>query len=446
MIETAHRRIVTPIPAPQSRSVLEKLQRYEPRALDVLPPVVWDRAEGYQVYDASGNCWIDFTSGIYVANVGHAHPDVCDALSKQIDGKLLHAYLYATEPRARLVEKLAAVSPTNLTKVFLASTGSEAVEVALKLARLNGLAIDPNKTVLVSHQGAFHGRTMGSQQLTSALDQKEWIVNPDPDFCQIPFPTEQDGRKAFAGALDGLRANGFNPERIAAFVVEGYQAMGGPMFFPDDYIQAMRQWANSHQALVVFDEIQSGFGRTGKFFAYEHYGVEADLVCCGKGISSSLPLSAVLGRGEIMDFPPPGYMTSTHTGNPMGCAAALATLEVIERENLVAAAEDKGKIFQQQLIQIQRRYPDRITHVLGRGMVHALIFVVPGRAEPDVALAKRIIDSAIENGVMLLYTHGSGSVKMGPPLMTPEDGLVEGLNVLAEAVEACVEEAQARTR
>ena len=135
-----------------------------------------------------------------------------------------------------------------------------------------------------------------------------------------------------------------------------------------------------------------------------------------------------------MDLPPPGYMTSTHTGNPMGCAAALATLEVMERENLVAAAEDKGKIFQQQLIQIQRRYPDRIAHVLGRGMVHALIFVVPGGAEPDMALAKRVIDRAIQNGLMLLYTHGSGSVKMVPPLMIPEDALMEGLSVLADAV------------
>ena len=437
-IKTAHRRIVTPIPASQSQPVLEKLRRYEPRALDVLPPVLWDRAQGHQIYDAFGNCWIDFTSGIYVANVGHAHPDVCAALHQQIGQPLLHAYLYATEIRARLVEKLVQISAPNLTKTFLASTGSETIEVAIKLARLHGLAIDAKKTVIVSHAGAYHGRTMGAQQLASAPDQQKWIVHPDPDLVQIPFPSGEDGPQALAIALDHLQANGIQPERIAAFIVEGYQGIGGPLFFPSDYIQAMANWAHDHQALVVFDEIQSGFGRTGKLFAYEHYGIDADLVCCGKGISSSLPLSAVLGRGPLMDLAAPGHLSSTHTANPMSCAAALATLEVIQREGLVAAAADKGKIVQYRLQKIQQRYPDQIGHVLGRGMVHAIIFIHPDSGDPNTELAQRVTDCAIENGLMLFYAHGSGSVKIGPPLTIPKDALEEGLTVLTDSVSACV--------
>lgn len=421
-------------------SIHETIRRYETRATDTLAPVVWDRAEGYQVFDRYGNCWIDFTSGIYVANIGHAHPDVISALQRQLDGKLLHSYLFCTEVRARLVEKLVHISPPNLTKVFLASTGSESIECALKLSRLHGQKVDLAKTVIVSFQGAFHGRTMGSQMLASAPDHKDWITHLDPDIRHIPFPNQECGADFFAQGLSDLRAEGVDTDRIAAFVMEGYQGIGGPLFYPTAYVQAMRQWADAHRALVVVDEIQSGFGRTGKLFAYEHYGIEADLVCCGKGISSCLPLSAVLGRGQIMDLPQPGDMTTTHTGNPLCCAAAMAVLEVMEREHLVEGAAGKGRIFERRLNEILKRHPDRVSRILGRGMVYAIVFKRPGTDEPDVALAKRVTDRAIENGLMLFHAHSSGSVKMGPPLIIPDDVLEEGLSVLEEAAEACLAE------
>ena len=441
-IQTPNRCIKTPIPVPASLPLLEKLHRYEPRALNVLAPVVWERAEGWTIFDPYGNKWIDFTSGIYVANTGHAHPEVCRALQDQIHQKLIHAYLFATDIRARLVERLVQMTPDSLSKVFLLSTGSEAIECSLKLARLYGLRTEPQKTLLVSFTGAFHGKTMGAQMLASAPDHKSWIVNPDPDVCQIPFPRQPCGGEFLAQSLEQLASRGQDPNRIAAFVLESFQGVGGPVFYPQDYVQALSRWSRDHGALLIFDEIQAGFGRTGKFLAYEHYGVEADLVCCGKGMSSSLPLSAVLGRAEILDIPEPGQMTSTHTANPLCCAAALATLEIFEREGLVEAAERKGRIFHQGLEAILRAHPDRIDAVRGRGLVQA-VFFKDRRGEPDVDLAERVTDKAIGKGLMLFHTHGD-LVKMGPPLIISEEALKEGTAVLAESVaEALSEEEQA---
>ena len=444
-VKTKYRRIVTPIPVPESIPVFKALQRCEPRATGTQVPIVWERAEGFQVYDPYGNCWIDFTSGILVANAGHAHPHVRDALRKLIDGKLLHSYMFATEARRKLVEKLVEISPAGLEKVFLLTTGSEAVECAIKLARLHGMQKRPRKTALVSFAGSFHGRTMGSQMLCSAEDQKKWITSLDPDIHQIPFPRccecpwgragyESCGKECFEKGLGELEKKRVDLQRIAAFVAEGYQGIRGPIFFPNDYMQALRRWADARGTLLIVDEIQSGFGRTGKLFAYEHYGVEADLVCCGKGISSSLPLSAVLGRAEIMDVADPGYMTSTHTGNPVCCAATLSSIEVLERECLVTAAAEKGKILETQLLGIQERHPDRVGMISGRGLVYSLFLVCPGTGKPDVQLADDVVLKAVQKGAMLFIT-SNGSMKICPPLVIPEDALVEGINVISDTLD-----------
>jgi len=449
-VETKHRRIVTQIPAPGSLALIEVCRRYEPRSMATQPPVVWDRAEGFQVYDAFGNCWIDFTSGILVANTGHSHPHVIQALRNQIDRKLLHSYLYTTEVRARLVKKLVEISPPNLTRVYLLSTGSESVECAIKLTRLCGLRKDPAKTVLVSFAGSFHGRTMGAQLLCSAPEPKRWITCREPEMVQIPFPRcsecpwgrddyDNCGKECFEKGLAQLREQGVRPDHIAGFFIEGYQGVRGPIFWPNDYVQALREWADQHDALLAADEIQSGFGRTGRLFAYEHYGVAMDLVCCGKGLSSCLPLSAVLGRAEIMDLTQVGEMTSTHTGNPLCCAVTLASIEALEQESLVAAAAEKGKVVEAQLRKIQAQYPDRVDMISGRGLVHGLFFVRPGTREPDVELADRVVERAIRKGVMLFIT-GNGTVKLAPPLVITEEAIIEGIEVIAEALAECVNE------
>ena len=445
-IHSKYRRIVTKLPVPETLPMFEELRKYEPRSMGTQVPIVWDRADGFQVEDGFGNRWIDFTSGILVANSGHSHPHIIRALKQILRRKLLHSYLFATKARAGVVKKLVEMSPENLTKVFLLSTGSESMECAVKLARLYGLRRKPEKRGIVSFAGSFHGRTMGSQMLSSMEEDKRWITCLDPDIHQIPFPRcpacpwgrdsyNRCGEECLEKGLEGLRKRGVDLDGIAAFVLEGYQGIRGPIFCPDDFAQALRRWADAHEALVVVDEIQSGFGRTGRLFAYQHYGIDADLVCCGKGVSSSLPLSAVLGRGDILDLAEPGQMTSTHTGNPACCAATLASLEVLERENLVEAAAEKGRILENELKGFQEKHPDRINLITGRGMVFAFFLDSPETRKPDIAAADRVVETAIQRGVMLFIT-GNGSVKICPPLNIPVEPLVEGVRVIGEALEA----------
>lgn len=446
-VETRHRRIVTPIPAPESIPILRELDHCEPGSLHHELPLVWDRAEGYQVFDAYGNCWVDFTSGICVANAGHAHPKIRRAVAQQLDRRLLHSYAFPSQIRAQLVRKLIEISPPSLEKAFLLSTGAEATECTLKLTRMYGHRLAPEKIAIVSFDGAFHGRTLGAQMMGGNPTAKEWIVHLDPDIYQIPFPFcqrcpwgkedwGQCGEWCFQKGLEQLGKQGVELNRIAGFMVESYQAWGA-MFYPDDYIQALCVWADTHQALVTFDEVQSGFGRTGRLFALQHYGVEPDLVCYGKGISSSLPLSAVLGRAEILDIATD--LSTTHSGNPVCCAAALANIEVIEEEKLVEKANKTGAILRAHLNKIQQHHPARVYCILGRGLLYAIHLVHPVTKEPDVELTDCILEKAMQKGLLLVRT-GRGTLKIGPPLSIPEEAVIEGTAVLQEAIDEVLKE------
>ena len=260
----------------------------------------------------------------------------------------------------RLAEELIKVAPKGLEKVFLLTTGSEATECAIKLARSHGIRKGGSKKIgIVGAERGFHGRTLGAQQAGGIPGQKGWIVNEDPAIVQVPFPdgywTEDTSFDLFLATLE---KKGLRPDDVAGVMFETYQGVG-PDFAPVDYIHRLAKWCKAHGALLVFDEVQAGFGRTGKFWAFEHYGVTPDVICCGKGISSSLPLSAVIGRPEIMDQFGPGSMTSTHTGNPVCCAAAVASLKKIVAENLTANAARLGEILAAGLRAIQQRHAGR---------------------------------------------------------------------------------------
>ncbi|MFH1008650.1 MAG: aminotransferase class III-fold pyridoxal phosphate-dependent enzyme [Candidatus Latescibacterota bacterium] len=425
---------------------MERLARYEPRSLSGYAPVVWERAEGYQIFDPYGNVWIDFSSAVVLANAGHANEEVCQAIKAQVDRKLLHNYVFPSEIRARLAEQLVAISPDYLEKVYLLTTGSEATECAIKLLRMYGRTLHPKKTGIVSFTHSFHGRTMGSQMIGGYPDQKEWIGNLDSGMHQIPFPFcfkcpwgksvyAHCGEDCFQKGMSELTEGGIGSERIAGFIAESFQ---GPTvaFMPEDYAQAMRRWADAHQALVVFDEIQAGFGRSGKLFAYEHYGIEADLICCGKGITGSLPLSAVLGRARIMDIPGHGDMSSTHTGNPVCCAAALANIGVIVREKLVERAAALGRKLETRLNALKGKYPQEVGGIGGKGLAYSVYLVKPGTRELDVDLGDRVTELALRKGLFMLQT-GRGTLKIAPPLTIPEDALIEGVDVIDEAMAHC---------
>lgn len=401
------------------------------------PPIVWDRAEDVQVYDAFGNKWLDWSSGVVVANAGHAAGEIKAAIRRQVEKGLLHTYCFPSAERAELVKYLWSLSPIRPSKVFLLTTGSEATECALKLARTYGLTVGGReKIAVISFEGAFHGRTLGAQMIGGIPTLKEWIVNLDPDMVQVPFPdgfrTEDTSFDLF---LRSLAAKGVEPRRVAGVILETYQG-GSASFAPPAYMQALYRWCREHQVLLILDEIQAGFGRTGKLFGFEHYGIVPDLICCGKGISSSLPLSAVIGRADVMDLYGPAEMTSTHTGNPVCTAAALASIRKIVEGGLVENARRLGPILLDGLEEIARKHPDIIGAVRGRGLVAGLHVVQRGTREPDGDLAFAIVEQAFRKGLLLFAPVGFGgaTVKVCPPLTITEEAIRDGLSALDEAV------------
>lgn len=434
-VETPFRRIVTDFPVPESLPILQKLRAYEPVAMRGQPPVVWDRAEGFQVYDAWGNQWIDWSSGVLIANAGHGRREISDAIALQASEKLLTNYCFPSEIRSRLVERLAELLPNPLKKIFLLTTGSETVECAIKLCRSYGLqAGGREKHVIVSYDNAFHGRTLGSQQAGGIPALKDWIVNLDPGFVQVPFPdgfrTADNSFEAFERAL---REHNVEPRNVAGVILETYQG-GSAAFAPAAYMQELRQWCTNHKALLVCDEVQAGFGRTGWLWGFEHYGIVPDLALFGKGMSSSLPISAVASRADVMDLHPPGSMTSTHTGNPVCCAAALASIELVVKENLAENAHRLGAILHGRLRELQSGFP-QIGNVAGKGLVAGVACVKPGALDPDSDLAGDVVQRCVERGVLMFSPVGLGgaTVKISPPLVISDAALLESFSVLEEA-------------
>ncbi len=436
-VNTKYRRIVTPIPVPESIPILQRLRQYEPVSMSGQPLVLWDRAEGIQVFDRWGNMWLDWSSGVLVANAGHSHPQISQAIADQVRHGLTHNYCFPSEIRANVVEELANVAPEGLEKVFLLTTGAEACECAIKLARTWGLKVGGReKITFVTFDNAFHGRTLGAQMAGGIPALKQWIVNLDANMVQVPFP---DGFRCpdtrFELFLESLDKQGVRPEMVAGVMTETYQG-GNASFAPPEYIQKLRAWCDQHQALLIFDEVQAGFGRTGTYWGFEHYGVVPDVICCGKGISSGLPISAVIGRPQVMDLYPPGSMTSTHTGNPICASAVLANLKVIREENLVERSRELGEILQPALRCVGRRFANHIGAVHGKGLVASLHIVKPGGIEPDAALAAGIVRRCVEKGLLMFAPvgYGGASVKIAPPLVIGEEPLRESIQVLEEAM------------
>ncbi|MGH9719881.1 MAG: aspartate aminotransferase family protein [Bryobacteraceae bacterium] len=434
-VRTAFRRIATNIPVPESVPILESLHRYEPIAMRGQPPIVWQRGDGFLVHDAYGNQWIDWSSGVLITNAGHGRAEIIEAVSRQAQSGLLTNYCFPSEIRARLVEKLSSILPEPLKKIFLLTTGSETVECAIKLCRTHGLkAGGRSKNVIISFDKAFHGRTLGSQQAGGIPALKEWIGNLDPGFVQAPFP---DGFRtpdtSFEFFQRNLREHGIEAQNVAGVILETYQG-GSAAFAPKPYMEALRQWCTGHKALLVCDEVQAGFGRCGTLWGFEHYGIVPDLACFGKGISGSLPLAAVAGRADVMDLHPAGSMTSTHTGNPVCCAAALASIDIILNENLAGNAKTTGQALHERLRGLQSRYP-QAGSVDGKGLVAGISLVLPGSKEPDADLAFDVIERCIEKGVLLFSPVGFGgaTVKIAPPLVINEAAIHDSVDALEEA-------------
>ncbi len=438
-VETKFRTIKTKLPVPESLPIFETLKRSEPRSMWGQPPVVWHKAEGFIVSDRWGNRWIDWSSGVLISNIGHGRREIKDALRAVLDRGLLATYVFVHEKRAELTEMLTGLSPDPENyRTFVLTTGSEACENCIKLAKTYGLEkYGPHKKYLVSFNNAFHGRTMGSQLAGGMEKSKTWIVDRDPSFVQVPFP---DGYKnedqSFDLFLRTLDEKGIAPQDVAGVMSESYQGIG-PDFFPVEYAQKMEAFCRQHDAVLIMDEVQSGFGRTGKMFCFEHYGIKPDLIACGKGITSSLPLSAVIGRRDIMNLYAPGSMTSTHSASPLPVVSAVANLKVLLGEGIVEHAAAMGEILVPELARIQGKHPEALGCVQGKGLVAGIQVVKRGTKEPDAETAVKINVACFRKGLLMFAPVGIGGecVKIAPPLVISEEALRESIAVLEQAVD-----------
>jgi 4-aminobutyrate aminotransferase / (S)-3-amino-2-methylpropionate transaminase / 5-aminovalerate transaminase len=438
LVKTKNRLIKTAIPTPGTREVLERLDLCESRSMHGQLPLVWDRAEDFSVFDAAGNCWIDFTSTIFVANVGHSNPKVTNAMQDVLNRPIYSCYAYANETRANYLEKLIEFSGPPFEKAFLLSAGTEATEAALKLMRMYGQKKSKRRCGIICIEGNWHGRTQGAQMMSSNLEQKEWIGYQDMDIHHIPFPyprvlngsSPEDFLKE---SLLNLTLKGIDLKKdICGFMLETFQGWGA-VFYPKEYVQAIENVCGNNDILLSFDEMQSGFGRTGKKFGFEHYEVTPDLICCGKGMGGGVPLSGVIGRAEIMDLPSIGNMSSTHSANPMVCAAGLAVINELEERNLIEEASRKGKLLLNKLNEIQKSFPKRISQIHGNGLVAAVLFRNPETNEADGLFTSRVAELCMQKGLLVVHT-GRESIKIGPPLTITDDALLEGIDILVESI------------
>ncbi len=436
-INSKFRKIVSKIPHPNSIELINSLHKKEARSTHGQPPVIWDHAAGFQVYDKYGNVFLDFSSGVLVSNCGHSHPKVIKAISNELDRGLITSYCFHNEAREKLLSKLRGISPVGLNKYYLLSTGAEATETCIKLARSWGIKLGGRKKhIVISFENSFHGRTLGAQQMGGSAPLKEWIVNLDPGFIQVPFPDNvYNNELSFNTFLESLKKQNISYKDVAGVMVETYQG-GIVSFAPKEYIQRLRDWCNKYKVLLMFDEVQAGFGRCGKWWGFEHYEIIPDLIAAGKGLGGGMPISAVIGKEEIMQQYGHGSMTTTHGGNPLCCAAATASINVIQEENLVENSEILGKILLDELKKMKSIAPERIRTIHGKGLVAGVHMKKRDSESPDGEIAENIVWNCVKKGLLMFAPVGPGSatIKICPPLVITEEAILDGIAVIASAL------------
>ena len=402
-------------------------------------PISAARALNAEIWDVEGKRYVDFAGGIAVVNTGHCHPKVIAAVQEQMANfthTCFQVMLY--EPYIELAEKLNALAPISgpLKSVFF-TTGAEATENAVKIARAA-----TGRSGVISFTGAFHGRTVMASAMTGkVVPYKKGLGPVLPEVWHLPFPVAQHG----VTVEDSLKALSFlfkadvDPSRVAAIIIEPVQGEGGFYEVPVELMRALRRVCDEHGIVLIADEVQTGFGRTGKMFAMEHFDVEADLICVAKSLAGGFPLSGVIGRAPIMDAADPGGLGGTYAGNPLACAAALAVLEVFKEEKLLERSNAIGARIKARLETLSRRndlLPIAGIRGLG-GMVAFEIVKSRGAAEPDADATKRVTQKAYENGLVLLSCGVNANVIRILVPLTASDAIVdEGLDVLEKALAA----------
>ena len=420
----------------RSTSELAQLRsKYVPRGITTTHPLVVDRASGAELWDVDGRRYVDFAGGIGVMNVGHAHPHVMEAVRGQLERATHTSFqVIMYEPYLELAERLCEVAPLEgEKKAIFFSTGAEAVENAVKIARAA-----TGRTAVISFRGAFHGRTLLALSLTGSVNPYKQNFGPyAAEVYQAPFPYEYRGitaERAIA-ALEAILESEVSPNRVAAVIIEPVLGEGGFVPAPRVFLEKLRELTSRHGILLIADEIQTGFGRTGKFFAIEHSGVQPDLVTVAKSLAAGFPLSGVVGRAEVMDAPDPGGLGGTYGGNPVACAAGLAVMDVMRDERLPERAARIGSILEERMRSWAAEHR-LIGDVRVMGAMAGLELVRDrGTKEPADKETASVIAAAREKGLIILRagTHHN-VIRTLMPLTIPDQQLHEGLDMLGAAL------------
>lgn len=438
-------RISGPLPGPKARAIVEADDRWISPSYTRSYPLVAKRGRGTRIEDVDGNEFLDFAAGIAVTSTGHCHPEVVKAIQQQA-GELIHMsgtdFYY--EGMVRLAERLSAVAPMpGPHRFYYGNSGAEAVECALKLARYH-----TGRQNIIAFLGAFHGRTMGALSLTASKPQQKRRFAPlVPGVTHVRYPYAYRGcaegeEEEFAlGCARYIEERLFKtmlpPEEVAAIFVEPIQGEGGYVVAPTIFMQELRRICDRHGILLVADEVQSGAGRTGKWWAIQHTGVEPDIVCMAKGIASGMPLGVCMTRAEIMDWKP-GSHASTFGGNPVAIAAALATMDVLEREGIANAAK-VGEGTLKQLRGWLKTHPN-VGDIRGRGLMIGIEIVKDQKTrEAAPQMRDRIVDLAFERGLLILGC-GETSLRLAPPLVVKQGEVDAALDILEECIEVAQKE------
>jgi 4-aminobutyrate aminotransferase/(S)-3-amino-2-methylpropionate transaminase len=427
----------TAIPGPKSRAILERKERVVADPLSVYVPVVIAEAQGATLTDVDGNTFLDFTGGVGCLNVGHSHPRIVEAAQAQLE-RFSHTdfTIVPYELYVELAERLTELAPVRKpAKAAFFNAGTEAVENAVKFARAF-----TKRPALVVFEGAFHGRTFLSLSMTSKTHPYKAGFGPfAPEIYRVPFPQEYRGPSTdeALSALERAFTTQIAAEHVAAVVIEPVQGEGGFLPAPPEFIAALRKLCDEHGIVFVVDEVQTGFGRTGRLFAMEHYGVEADLMTVAKSIAAGLPLSGVIGAAQVMDAPGDSAIGGTYVGNPVAQAAALAVLDVIEEEGIVEGAAQLGETMHRRMVAWQERFP-AIGDVRGLGAMLAIELVEDRetkRPAPDLATA--VVTEAANRGLLLLKAGiYSNCIRVLAPLTVTDEQLDEALSAWEDALQA----------
>ena len=444
MLDSA--RIKTEIPGPKSRALMERRHRAVTSGVGIATPMFAEEAKGALLTDVDGNTFIDFGGGIGVMNIGHANGRVVEAVKQKAE-QLTHTCFYVTEYEEyiELAERLNAIVPGGSEKrSFFVNSGAEAVENAVKIARYY-----TGRPAVIAFENSFHGRTMFAMSLTGKTDPYKKGFGPFvPEVYRVPAPYAYRcpaGRDCSGGcqgdcfgSIEKAFVSTVHPSSVAAIIVEPVSGEGGFIPFPDFYLKQLRELCDEHGIMMIVDEVQTGYGRTGKMFAIEHSGVEPDIMTTAKSMGGGLPIAGVTGKAEIMDSVHAGGLGTTYGGNPIACAAALAVLDTFEEEDLLAKANALGDRVMSAMREIQERHPDFVGDVRGLGPMAAMEFVTDAETRtPDKERNAKIVQAALQEGLLLLTAGQYGNcIRTLMPLNINDDELEEGLAILGRAIDS----------